>query len=303
MGNLILFGAGASFGSLEVHPHCPPLGKDLFNKLDLLKGVAHRLPEDLKEIFRSDFEIGMAELYNRSEGNVMSFQRELAGYLAQFRTKDGNLYLELLKKINIDNFVFSSLNYDLLLEIASGAIGKGVTYSNAFYENHIRVLKIHGSSNFWPDLGGIQVIDGVFRPGDGNGGLNAATIISSPTKVLNYQDTIDRCRNDTTFSPSMAMFAHGKPVSVNPKLIKEQYDMWLTELNKASKVFIIGVRVHEVDEHIWGRIGEVDSEVFYFGFPSDRIEFDQWLVKLKNKNKHFIESDFNSAVEFIQKNQ
>ena len=90
MSIVILMGAGASFGSGDTTPDVPPLGKDLFPQLENAGGIAAELPEDIKQIFRDNFEKGMASYYEEVRGNTMGFQRELAHYLAQFRPGPGN---------------------------------------------------------------------------------------------------------------------------------------------------------------------------------------------------------------------
>lgn len=94
MTNLVLIGAGASYGSGSVEPYPPPLGNGehgLFSKLELAGGVAAGLPDKLKALFRTDFERGMADYYEYADGNIMAFQRQLAGYLAQFKPSADNV--------------------------------------------------------------------------------------------------------------------------------------------------------------------------------------------------------------------
>jgi len=83
MAALILFGAGASYGSKHVEgDKAPPLGIDLFRELALREGIASSLPDGIKNEFVENFEVGMAKYYEHSNGNIMTFQREMAEYLA-----------------------------------------------------------------------------------------------------------------------------------------------------------------------------------------------------------------------------
>ena len=61
----------------------------------------------------------MAEYYRREQTNVMAFQRELGLYLAEFEPGPRNLYSKMLSVLPNNRVIYSSLNYDLLLEIAS----------------------------------------------------------------------------------------------------------------------------------------------------------------------------------------
>jgi len=95
MVSVVLLGAGASFGSGDVTPHTPPLGNGvdgLFSRLEAAGGLASRLPDTLKASFRLSFEKGMSECYEYLDGNIMTFQRELAAYLAQFEPGPDNTY-------------------------------------------------------------------------------------------------------------------------------------------------------------------------------------------------------------------
>ena len=116
MRTVVLLGAGASHGSVDVHPRPPPLGHQLFDALDELGGVASAIPEDLKAEFRKDFEVGMVKYYDYADGHIMAFHRGLAGYLAQFFPGRDNAYRDLARLLESQDTAYVSLNYDLLLE-------------------------------------------------------------------------------------------------------------------------------------------------------------------------------------------
>jgi len=99
----------------------------------------------------------------------------------------------------------------------------------------------------------------------------------------------------------MAMFAVGKGVMVAPEYVSKQYEMWKDFVPKASKIFIIGVKVHEVDKHIWKVLGESKVWLAYFGFPAEKSEFDTWKDNHKKKNAYFYEEDFESSINTIKK--
>ena len=123
---LIFFGAGASYGSGDVQPCCPPLGNGsdgLFARLEATAGLAAQLPEDLKQLFRTDFEKGMARFYEFADGNIMRFQREMAAYLASFKPGTANEYIKLIRLIGPRRAIYASLNYDLLFELSAASLG------------------------------------------------------------------------------------------------------------------------------------------------------------------------------------
>lgn len=296
MGHMVLLGAGASFGnsSFTPNPELPPLGDTLFIELDKLGRVASHFSDDLKDIFKENFETGMAEYFRRENGNIMSFQRELAGYLAKFTPSDDNNYIRLIRGLNNRRVIYSSLNYDLLFELSAAKLNLHTTYSNQYIAGHVRILKIHGSSNFWPNLNGAKIQGCRFYSTD-------STSIVAPVELLNQEDTLNRLRLEDSVAPAIAMYAEGKAVKVSPNYVTNQLEMWNASINSSSKIFIIGVKVHPADEHIWQKIGESKADVFYFGFESDEQEFIKWKQASGKGNAYFMNSNFSNAVDIIKR--
>lgn len=294
MAVIVLLGAGASFGSKNALPHTPPLGNKLFDDLVARGGIAARLPEYIQNIFKSNFEAGMLEYYKMSNGNIMAFQRELAHYLAEFSPLSDNVYIKLITTLNRSRVIYSSLNYDLLFEISAGHCNLNTYYTSKHHSDGVRLLKIHGSSNFWPDIPTGTFVGCTFI-GSGRADIQA------PIRPLNQRQTIYKCLQEDSVAPAIAMFAPGKQVKISPDYVENQYGMWLNAVKKASKIFIVGVRVHEVDTHIWGELGKIQGSVHYFGFENDKREFAQWKQNSVKNNAFFHESDFENAVEIISK--
>jgi hypothetical protein len=227
---VVLLGAGASFGS-DDPKLTPPLGKALFDALVATTGVASECPEDLKAMFRDNFELGMAAYYSRTNARVARFQIELARYLVGFVAKVDNAYVSLISGLGPKGVLYSSLNYDLLIEDAAGLAGySGVEYSTGLAENRINVLKLHGSSNFWPDLGRGQIRGLVI-----NG--YPVDVEANNVDTLTREQTLERCASETDLGPVIAMYAEGKNVKTSPRFVDEQQRMWLDALTKARRVF------------------------------------------------------------------
>lgn len=292
MAVVVLLGAGASFGSVGVEPYAPPLGNGLFNDLVERGGVASTLPQYIKQLFEANFEVGMAEYFKYSNGNIMTFQRELAYYLASFEPTDSNIYLNIINELSCQRVVYSSLNYDLLFELSAAKLGIITNYSSKYEKGKVRLLKIHGSSNFWPDMPTGTIGTTSFS--------NCGIDIMAPIKPLNQIETINKCKQEKGIAPAIAMFAEGKAVRVSPDFVQIQYRMWKEQVNKSSSIFIIGVRVHEVDEHIWSILGNSKAKVTYFGFDSDEAEFKQWKINNNKNNAYFYNSDFKNSVQIIK---
>lgn len=293
MATLILLGAGASFGSVDVIPEQPPLGNQLFDRLEKLGGIASTLPQELKDLFNQNFEEGMAKFYRSSDGNIMRFQRELAHYLALFSPGPNNIYLKLIESVGADRVTFSSLNYDLLFEISAAMKGFFTVYDNTPQKGGIRLLKIHGSCNFWPDFP-----SGTFK----NCTFAGNKIdIQAPIRPVNQRDTIFRCVTEDSLAPALAMFAVGKEVKISPDYTERQYALWKQTALESSKIIIVGVKVHEVDEHIWNIIGQSKAWTGYFGFETDRDAFLRWQKNHSKKNAYFFQHDFESSIGKIKK--
>ncbi|HCL6649668.1 TPA: hypothetical protein R4079_003862 [Raoultella ornithinolytica] len=293
MAIVILFGAGASYGSAATLPYPPPLGNQLFNELEKLNGVAAKIPDDLKSVFRENFEKGMSEYYIHANGDVMAFQREMGGYFSKFTPLIRNNYIKLIKSLAREDVIYSSLNYDLLFEISAEKSHFLTHYSNKKHPMAQRLLKIHGSSNFWPQIKGLTMRGCKFT-----NGVDAD--IDFPIETVNQSQAIKLSMTEDSLAPAMAMFLEGKNVRVSPFFVKEQYRMWCDSVLNASKVFIIGVRVHLVDTHIWGILGRTTADINYFGFPADKSDFSSWKISSKKQNAYFHQSDFSSSINKIR---
>jgi hypothetical protein len=295
MAAIILLGAGASFGSGDVLPHVPPLGNGangLFARLEATGGEAAGLSADLKALFRNDFENGMAEFYKQSDGNIMRFQREMAGYLAKFKPGISNAYVRLLQTIGPKRSIYASLNYDLLFELAAAHLGFNTRYSVESLVSEVRLLKLHGSSNFWPDIPA-----GMFQNCTISGSVHAD--VQAPIRPLNQQETCYRCANEDSLAPAIAMYAEGKAVMISPNYVEQQQAMWRDALCSARKVFVIGVRVNNADTHIWGQLAKSKSSVTYFGRATDCEGYMQWRISNNKKNAYFIEATFQECINII----
>ena len=157
MSRLLLFGAGASFGSEDVSPYRPPLGAGLFDDLQkIYPGVWGALPAEKRQLFVPNFEPGMKELWDSGWHGTSVLMNCLADYFARFRPLSGNVYLRLLDRMRsrgaLKGTWFSTLNYDCILEYAARNAALNVQYfsPNPTTSSEITVWKIHGSCNFIP---------------------------------------------------------------------------------------------------------------------------------------------------------
>lgn len=293
MPTLVLLGAGASHGSEpDRNIRTPPLGNYLFGELCALGGVASKIPDDIKKVFFDQgFEEGMALFNARINIQLQAFHRELSAYLADFVPTSQNYYLDLLKKLGGRNVVFSSLNYDMMLEEAAIMIGMNVTYGVARAPNTVRVLKPHGSINFWPDSPPEMFTNCSFS--------NCGPILEIPVRPLRREPARNRCITDTSLSPAISMYAKGKKVSICPSFVREQQERFSAVCKQSSRILIIGVRVIPEDVHIWQPILKSGSEITYFGNDNDESELRAWATKNDRNNYVFVNGYFGKAIEHI----
>jgi hypothetical protein len=302
MAAIVLLGAGASTGSCDSRfgssttLRTPPLGSRLFDELEAIGGIASSLPASLKVLFRDDFEIGMARLIEDQRADVMQFQRELAHYLALFTPGINNVYITMLKALGHTRVIYSSLNYDLLLELSAALLGHNVTYSPLKQDGTLRLLKLHGSVNFWPEtrpimLRNVSVINL----------SNEGSEIGAPIKVCNQFETLLRCKTENSLAPAIAVYAQGKPVRVSSSYVSQQQVWWASEVAAATTIFVVGVRVNPADLHIWDVLGKTRSRVTYFGFSEeDRRAFIQWKSTWNKRNAFFELADFTKSVPMMK---
>lgn len=290
---LVLLGAGASHGSKDVKPKVPPLGPQLFAELVKLGKEASRLPDDVKRMFNLDFEKGMKYYFSKTRGDVVTFQRELALYLASFEPGKENLYKVLLNKLINTNVVYCSLNYDLLLEEAADSLGLMVCYKSQCSHRGVNLLKIHGSSNFWPKLP-----MNMFRNCKIFGSTGQDVI--AEVETLNRVETLKRCRQDTSMAPALSLYTEGKRVLICKDFVDVQLQMWYRETVNAEIIFIIGVKVQTQDVHVWAQLATSKARIVYFGLKTDEESFNKWKHDHPAINAEFHEAYFEGAISAIE---
>lgn len=292
MAILFLFGAGASFGSEPRELPKPPLGDDLFDKLVELGGVASDLPVEAKDVFyESGFETGMAALALNHENKIESFNREMCQFLGQFTPSANSNYISLLKKLVGRNIVFSSLNYDMMLEGAAESIGCRTKYDIERDHGSIRLIKPHGSINFLPDLMGNDF--------SGLVGIGCKVALDCAVVPVSREECLARTGKKGSFSPAISLYAKGKPVRVSPAFVKAQQEYFEISCRRASKIFIIGVRLVAEDDHIWGPLKRSGADVTYFGSEGEQKALRAWASTGTTTNLNYVVGYFDKAVEVI----
>lgn len=263
---LVLFGAGASFGSQK--SGVPPLGSSLFDALCRFDpNVWGRLPATWQSQFRKDFEAAMASFI--SSGHFAApLQWKMAEYFfSQFHIQQDSLYLRLLERMvkSQSPHSIATLNYDLLLQQAASCLGIALTIGQ-LPQNGFHLILPHGSCNIRCDS--IQGSHGVsFTGGVSTGG--------SVSIIRDFADFYAEQKRNV-FPPVMSYFEPNKFTVSCSNFIEKQRNIFSAEVASASSIAIIGVRVHIVDMHIWGPLAATKAKLMYVGGPQGASEFADW---------------------------
>lgn len=300
MATSFMIGAGASYGSLDCRPYCPPLGKDLFAELirfnpDVKK---YALPYETK--FLQDFEQGMKLLYTNSPEYIAHFLRTMAAYFCQFEVGSNNLYVEMFRnaKLNQRRNYISTLNYDLLIEEAVNVCGYRVAYyvSNVPKDNQ-SLLKLHGSCNFLPPP--------VLRSG-----IRDVVVVNTanyPTGLMEYEPHVCTNRKEivdfakqanVSIGPAMSIFSERKPMPYAAKFINGQQQQFVESIAKSKRIVIIGIALNPLDNHIWDNLKKFNGTIAYFN--PDVSAFKRWVENAHPKRYRAFDVKFEKAVSILK---
>jgi len=289
---VILFGAGASHGAGATAPEQPPLGARLFGELERsYPGSWGRLPASIRSAFANDFESGMQLVHDALPFAIPTLMREMAVYFVQFRpVGKATLYCRLIRDLTtrglIGTTLFSSLNYECVLEYSLLEGGHAITYFDEGDSGAIPVWKLHGSCNMFalgvqasPEVGyGVGVI--------WEGGLQA---------FLDANLVIQHCLVETGLAPAMSLYMRGKPLAISPSVILELQARWATAVETAKAVFCVGVRPVIEDDHIWGPLERTAATLNFIG---DESSLRAWQTARSGATK-FLGHRFGDAYDHI----
>lgn len=300
MSSLFLFGAGASFGSGPCWPYRPPLGKDLFPALQAEGGVAATVDADLANLFVEDFEAGMDRFWKERNADTTELLRDMARFFAPFSPSPGNYYGELLRVLggSLKNSIMVTTNYDLMIERAVCDAGFHVQYGGfPAHEGNIPILKIHGSCNFLPDLQSqnMQIWGVKFNLSQAASGSSIIETGIRPAQHL--EEIIHFCRSEDAIAPALAVYSPSKQVLFCSKIIQEYQRAWVNALSKVTRIYVIGLRVHLVDEHIWGPLSKSKTPIYYVGLEPE--DFLEWARKSNRRHAYDLAKSFEEAIPKI----
>jgi hypothetical protein len=258
----VLLGAGASYGAGAIEPELPPLGNDLFERLqEAYPNTWGAVPENLTALFEADFETGMIELWNRADSQVQMAIIDMARYFALFRppADASDSYSSLVRTLRdgglLPALAVASLNYECLLELAAGGAGVPVTYAaNGRPPGSLLMWKPHGSCNLVPPL---EIYNSSFK--------NTANYYEGPLNALHPDEVLAKYSAGYSLPPAMSLYAPGKPTPVAAQFVDQARKEWGQWARSAQYVTVIGAAPNLADGHIWAPILEGSSAVWYVG--------------------------------------
>jgi hypothetical protein len=224
-----------------------------------------RLLPAFNKKFEENFEVGMQSVF--ATPDVPLLMRNMAEYFCEFRpVSDSNLYLQFLTHLKplIKDIVFSTLNYDLLFELAARQINLPVSYfENA--NDKVNLLKLHGSCNFLPPQW-LEIINSSFV------GTN---LVDFEIRAVDAEEVIRFCNSNTSVYPAMCIYMYSKPTQFGSSRIGALQDRWKDQVSKAEKVLLIGIRPYPDDEHIWNPLVQTTAKMGYVGSEKPFTEWEQ----------------------------
>lgn len=270
--DLILLGAGASFGSGPVHPYAPPIGAKLFDHLEAEYPTWANLPPEAKAEFRRNglFEPGFDYVRRHHDRMTCELLVEMADYFCRFELRSGNHYSILAAKVRDDD-ILATTNYDFLCELAVNETGRPISYIPRISGAQV-LLKLHGSPNFIPDTRGV-LVNCTFE--------GFAVHFDGPCVPLDLSQTINYLRGRPSLAPAISLYSHGKQVLYAPKTIGVIQSRFVEELTRADRVFVVGLGPALHDEHIWGPLSSTSATIYYVNPSSTHIQSVQEWARQK----------------------
>lgn len=272
--NVILFGAGASYGAGDIVPERPPLGTQLFAELArCFPRSWGSLPQAASQLFAENFERGMALLWERFSPAVPTLMQHMAIYFVQFRPRSPGttLYCRLVRAIEKagarTRVLLSTLNYECLLEHSISHARILVNYGDFPSSDGITVWKLHGACNLLPE--GIAAT----RDVSFTAAVDFGTAIRAATDL---NEVLEFCLGNNALPPVMCLFMPGKPIQVSAGSISAVQAAWRQNVLNAERVAVVGVFPNVEDTHVWDILAEAPGELLYVGRAD---AFTTWAAK------------------------
>jgi hypothetical protein len=294
--NVILFGAGASFGSKN--NNVPPLGDELFYALQSFNPPGWgSLPPSVAEIFHGDFERGMVSLSKTQSHAIPVLQRAMAEFFFNFTPTENNLYRLLAKRIKANNWQGSliTLNYERLLELSLSHEGiQPVIGQTDLAKRQIELCLPHECCHLF--------CEGVNASSSGVSFSGIGVSFDGPIRAISNPREYSQKINGDAVPPVMSYFEPQKNTSSGVSFIRNQRARWSQLVVRADTIAIIVIRVREQDVHIWKSLKSTSGKILYCGGQESGEEFKDWHAKYRSGKEVIItQGYFEEEFEVICK--
>jgi hypothetical protein len=286
---LIIFGAGASYGS---DPKCknhmlPPLGNDLFDALVAYNPTGWgQLGMELGDIFRNDFEGGMEQLLLKYPHIAGPLQVVMAQFFFRFEPTPTNLYRRIAKRIFQTNesgvYALATLNYERLLQLSFGAESR--------YLNEIPKVECcfpHGVCNLFQSSARIS----------GSASYNPNMVqfgIGSRPFFIDNSAKFYEWTNNNMAPPIMSYFVPTKTTTSVPDFIDMQRLRFKELAAEVEVIAVIGVHIRPSDRHIWNSLSQSPAKIIYCSGPSEENNYKRWASDFPLRKDDLLISKFFS---------
>ncbi|MCP9831872.1 hypothetical protein KBZ14_06065 [Synechococcus sp. HJ21-Hayes] len=277
---VILFGAGASFGS-ELEGRVPPLGEQLFDELaKFAPDTWGSLLPPWPERFRDNFEAAMSSFLIKGDF-AAPYQWDMADFFyGEFQVTPTSAYVDLIRGLqqHIKGIAFATLNYETLLFQARDFSGVD--------EKHFSLCLPHGNAALF--------CDNV----SGNRGVTYSGHVATSGRVRYFHDRREFIREKASnvFPPVMSYYEPSKFTVSGANYIERERAKFKALVEKADRVSVIGARVHAPDRHIWEPLATARGTILYVSGVKGAKCFREWAASEKRMGDIVLESHFRESI-------
>lgn len=284
MKNVILFGAGASYGSDT--SHVPPLATSLFDELATFNPSGWgSLSNEFATSFNSDFEKGMIKVAEKRPHDLPILQREMAAFFFNYQPRNTNLYYRFAQELKNSpkEIALATLNYERLLEISFTGAGHNLKIGVP-NQNEIELILPHGCCHLF-----CESVRGMA------GAVNFAGMhvqINGEIKIISNTPDFNTRINNDAFPPVMSYFEPSKRTTAGQNFLDTQRARYSDLIQNAETITVIGVKIREHDAHIWDPIKNTDAKFIYCSGSSELDDFNEWTERTRNGKQNVFINGF-----------
>ncbi len=292
MPDMIIFGAGASFGS-DIF-NVPPATSYLIDELISFHPDSWgQIEPYLLSLFRKDFEQGMKKLSRKNPRSMAPLRRSMAEFFFRFAPGPDSLYRKLARRIQQSGWdgVLATFNYERLLELSLIFEGLQPVAGAPQTTNHIEVCLPHGCCH-------------LFRKSV----RDSTSVISSNGRAIRIEGPVRpvfepnefRARIcNGAFPPVMSYFDRKKRSTSGASFIAAQHSRFEEAVLSCSRIAIIGLKVRPRDRHIWGPLARTSGRLIYCSRETAAKRFKNWAKKWRSGGDKVFDGDFDGHFDDI----